>query len=254
MAEETYPTVPLPVPNKTLNVWESRVVWWSNSNSLGPDTSSTSPLDRQQQKLVLSPFKDSINTDLHSADKLLQPKLRPLQILLRTLGINPYMYDDQRYLYVLTWCSWPATYTILTTGYTILVLVVSLMGLVPLMDGTKIIDDNSDMAALKLIGIVLVLECVVNACFQLVANMVFSRRACRLFNSWQHLIASTQLNPTCGLLSTHIRQLAFLVLFWAALLTMTVMGRPSFVAHSLDGLALVILGQPYQELVSELRL
>ncbi|KAK3854707.1 hypothetical protein Pcinc_038836 [Petrolisthes cinctipes] len=219
--------------------------WWTIPHSLRPDTSSISHLDKQQQEqLVLSPFKDNINTNLSAADRLLQPKLKPLHALLQTLGTIPYMYDERRYQYILTWCSWPAAYTILITVYMIVLLVVSVIGLVPVMTGTMPLDNNSSVAALKLIGVILILECVVNALGQLVSNIVFGRRGCRLLNSWHHLIASSQLDPTSGLMSTHIRQLVFLVLFWAANLTMAVLGRPSLVTQLLDGLTLVMLGQP----------
>ncbi|KAK4297013.1 hypothetical protein Pmani_030531 [Petrolisthes manimaculis] len=248
MVEETWPTGPLRAPKKTVGVWQSSVSWWTIPHSLRPDTSSISHLDKQQQQqqeqLVLSPFKDNINTNLSAADRLLQPKLRPLHTLLQTFGAIPYMYDGRRYQYILTWCSWPAAYTILTTIYMIILLVVAVIGLIPVMTGTMPLDNNSNVAALKLIGVILLLECVVNALGQLVSNIVFGRRGCRLLNSWHHLIASSQLDPTTGLMSTHIRQLVFLVLFWAANVTMAVLGRPSLVTQLLDGLTLVMLGQP----------
>lgn len=175
-----------------------------------------------------------------------QSCIKPLWWLLQFLSMIPYRFYRQTGQYELSWYSWEAWRTILTAIYMTVLLAASITGLVIVIStgGSMTLDTDEDAAAIKLAGFILVMQCLVNAWFQLLCMLGTVRRLCRLMNSWCHLAAVFVLDITKGVKLVIIRQLSFLALFWAISITLTILGYPDIFIDVLDTLGLNMLLLP----------
>lgn len=167
--------------------------------------------------------------------KILQPSLRPLRVMLRVIGILPYHYNDTTFEYQHSWRSWTTVHTLLTAVYTSVLIVTSVIGLSSMWSSSQCQKQDKNIQAIKLTGLILVSETLVNAWAQVLSALYAGHRLTTLLNTWNSLVAITDLDPTKGLRHSVFRQIAFLGIFTCVLLIMTLIGQPMIVTHALDG-------------------
>ncbi|KAK8400959.1 hypothetical protein O3P69_002623 [Scylla paramamosain] len=112
--------------------------------------------------------------------------MRPLWWFIQVLGMVPFRFCQQTGQYELSWFSWAAWRTIFTAVYVTALLAASVTGLVIVLSsgGSVSLDPDEDTAAIKLAGIILMMQCLVNAWIQLLCVIGTVRRLCSLMNSW----------------------------------------------------------------------
>ena len=172
--------------------------------------------------------------------------MRPLWQLLQVLGMVPFRFCQHNGQYELSWCSWAAWRTILTTVYVTTLLAVSVTGLVIVLSsgGSNNLDPDEEIVAIKLAGIILKIQCLINTWIQFLCVMGTVRRLCSLMNSWCLLAADCVLDITKGVKLVLLRQLSFLFLFWSVSITLTLLTYPGVYISILDALGQTMLLLP----------
>ena len=172
--------------------------------------------------------------------------MRPLWQLLQVLGMVPFRFCQHNGQYELSWCSWAAWRTILTTVYVTTLLAVSVTGLVIVLSsgGSNNLDPDEEIVAIKLAGIILIMQCLINTWIQFLCVMGTVRRLCSLMNSWCLLAADCVLDITKGVKLVLLRQLSFLFLFWSVSITLTLLTYPGVYISILDALGQTMLLLP----------
>lgn len=168
-----------------------------------------------------------------------QSCIKPMWWLVEVLSLVPYRYNRKKDQYQFSWCSMAVCRTIFTAFYVTVIVATSVIGLVTLVTrGEKSAtggDENPTVVSLA--GVILVMQCLVNAWVQLLCILRTVRRQCQLMNSWYYTAGNSALDITKGMKFVIIRQLSFLVIFWSVSLSLTLLGYPEMMMDILDVLA-----------------
>ncbi|KAK8372958.1 hypothetical protein O3P69_012325 [Scylla paramamosain] len=167
--------------------------------------------------------------------------MRPLWWFIQVLGMVPFRFCQQTGQYELSWFSWAAWRTIFTAVYVTALLAASVTGLVIVLSsgGSVSLDPDEDTAAIKLAGIILMMQCLVNAWIQLLCvigtliRLMTTLMCLHTFTLFKCCLFSFTIN--CHLLSNAIRS-------WNNLL-----------AEAMDGSRLAHLVHTHSRLVSLVR-
>lgn len=170
--------------------------------------------------------------------QLFQSCIRPIQWLTQVLSLVPYRYNKEKKQYELSWCTWAAWRTVFTAVYLTVLVAASVTGMVMLISrgGTAAMGVDENSAAISLAGVILVMQCLLNAWVQLLCTLGTARRMCRLANSWCSIAANTTLNITRRMKLVILRQLTFLAVFWSVIITLTLLEYPVMLLDILDAL------------------
>lgn len=167
-----------------------------------------------------------------------QSCIKPMRWLLQVLSLVPYRYNEKNGQYEFSWCSVAAWRTIFTAIYVTVIVAASIIGLVMMF-----IRDEYP-TSVSLAGVILIMQCLLNAWVQLLCTLGTARRQCRLMNSWCFIAADSALNITKGMKLVIIRQLSFLAIFWSVSLSLTLFSYPEMIMEILDVLGHNILLLP----------
>ncbi|XP_064122470.1 uncharacterized protein LOC135226691 [Macrobrachium nipponense] len=178
-------------------------------------------------------------------ENILHSALWPLRMFLRVIGIIPYVYNEEKIEYTVKWWSPSGIHTLANALYMTTLLITTTVGVIKMATTQELRgqsgsdDDNEDKnhQAIKLTGVILLSECLVNAWAQTLNVIYAGKRMCKLLNRWNGLSVAAELDPVKGLRRRVVWQIFFVAVFASTIFVMTLVGHPKIVPLVLDGVA-----------------
>lgn len=172
--------------------------------------------------------------------------LEELWIVLRALGVAPFVFNKALSLYVLQWRSLPAVLTIITTAYLSVAVVAGMIGLMMTLATPPVFHTTEQEVKFiwQMMVVVLFGSMLVNAWSQTISMLFAGYRLCRLLNSWLSIDTWSDINPGKGLKMRVRLQLALMIVVSVSILGCVLAGFPYVLLVGLDGVASILFVVP----------
>lgn len=168
--------------------------------------------------------------------------LAELWIMLRVLGIIPYVFEKALNLYVLRWRSVSGVLAIVTAIYFSIATVVGTVGIILTLSTHQTFHSTEQEVNFiwQMMVVVLIGSMLLNAWSQTVSLLMAGNRLIRLLNDWLRVLQWNDSSSAKGV-KTRVRlQMAFMIGCSISILTLVLAGFPQVLLEGLDGVASIL--------------